>query len=136
MSELKVVTPSEVVSNDSFTDIREAVKDARRKTEESYWDFSVLLHGVYENSYYVGWGYKSWTEYIELELDMQKRKAQYLVSIQEWFRRMSPSVQEWVVQLGWTKAKELVGVVTNDNADHWKSLLEGKSYREMMETRY
>lgn len=134
MSELTVVVPgAEVVGGAEFGEIREAVQDARRKAEESYWDLSVLLHDVHQNSYYVAWGHASWVDYIECELDMQKRKAQYLVSIQDWFGRMPPHIQQWVRSLGWTKAKELVGIVDEENADEWREKLDGLSFRDMMD---
>lgn len=113
-------------------EIRQQVRDLRRAAEESYWDLSVGLHEVYTNSYYIAWGFQSWKEYVEADLDFQPRKAQYLVSIQEWFGRMKPGVQDWIREMGWTKAKELVGVVTNENAKEWQGLLRGKSYKDMM----
>jgi len=113
-------------------DVRENVLALRRKTEESYWELSIALHEVYTSSYYVAWGFESWKDYVETELDFRTRKAQYLVGIQEWFGKMKPNVQQWVRELGWTKAKELTGVVTNDNASQWRRDIEGKSYREMM----
>jgi len=133
MTELTVVVPGEVVGDIEFGDIRKAVQDARTRAEESYWDLSVLLHDVHQNSYYVSWGHASWVDYIEMELDMQRRKAQYLVSIQDWFGRMPPHIQQWVRGLGWTKAKELVGIVDEDNADEWRDRLDGLSFRDMMD---
>ena len=134
MTELTVVVPGEAVKGEvEFGDIRKAVQDARTRAEESYWDLSVLLHDVHQNSYYVSWGHASWVDYIETELDMQRRKAQYLVSIQDWFGRMPPHIQQWVRSLGWTKAKELVGIVDEDNADEWRERLEGLSFRDMMD---
>ena len=132
-----------VVSGESFlrsvieaqvehSDIRQAAQDARRKTEESYWELSIVLHEIYSNMLYESWGYKTWADYVEIELDIQKRKAQYLVSIQDWFGGMKPNVQKWVRELGWTKAKELVGKVDNNNAEEWRDKVEGKSYRELM----
>ncbi len=137
MNETTLTVVGEAVPVESMdvdpSGMRQQVLDARRRTEESYWEFSVLLHEVYQDSMYVAWGYQSWVEYVESELDIQKRKAQYLVAIQEWFGKMKPGVQKWVRELGWTKAKELVGVVTNDNATEWKAKLAGKSYKEVMD---
>lgn len=122
----------ESVGTLEHADVRAEVQDLRRQAEESYWDLSVGLHKVYTNSYYIAWGFQSWNEYVEADLDFQPRKAQYLVSIQEWFGRMKPEVQDWIRSMGWTKAKELVGVVNNDNAADWRSRLDGKSYKDMM----
>lgn len=116
------------------SEVREGVLDARRKIEESYWEFSIRLHDVYINAYYTSWGFNSFVDYIELEVGMNKRKAQYLVSIQDWFGKMNPQVQTFVKEIGWTKAKELVGKVDNNNASEMIPRLEGKSYRELMNT--
>ena len=65
-----------------------------------------------------------------IRFDFQPRKAQYLVSIQEWFGRMKPEIQGWIREMGWTKAKELVGVVTNDNAEEWQNRFEANPTRK------
>ena len=115
-----------------YADVRQRVKDLRSKVEEDNWELSAAIHVVYTNSYYTAWGFQSFREYVEQELDFQMRKAQYLVSIQDWFGKMKPSVQKWIRELGWTKAKELVGVITEENAAEWKKKLAGKSYKELM----
>jgi hypothetical protein len=122
---------AEVVSIE-HADTRNRILDLRRQVEEGYWDLSQALYEVYSGSYYIAWGFASWKEYAECELELAPRKAQYLVSIQEWFGRMRPEIQNWVQGLGWTKAKELVGVVTEENAKDWRNRLDGLSYRDMM----
>tara|TARA_B100001094_G_scaffold188376_1_gene182573 strand:- start:1155 stop:1940 length:786 start_codon:yes stop_codon:yes gene_type:complete len=112
-------------------EIRDRVKDLRRAADKSYWDLSVALHDVYAQSYYQSWGFESFQDWIETDLDFQYRRARYLVSIQDWFGKMKPSVQAWVSELGWTKAKELVGIVTDENAASWKRRLAGKSFKEI-----
>lgn len=113
-------------------DERAKIIDLRNKVEESYWELSKELSNVYQGSYYIAWGFASWKEYVESELQFALRKAQYLVSIQDWFGRMKPAVQEWVQSLGWTKAKELIGVVTDENAADWKARLDGLTYAELV----
>jgi hypothetical protein len=114
------------------SEARQKVLDLRNKVEESYWELSKTLNEVYQGSYYIPWGYSSWKEYVESELQFALRKAQYLVSIQDWFGKMKPEVKAWVQGLGWTKAKELIGIVTDDNAADWKARLEGLTYAEMV----
>ena len=126
-AELTVVSEQE----QEFGEIRDRVKDLRRAADKSYWDLSVALHDVYAQSYYQSWGFESFQDWVESDLDFQYRRARYLVSIQDWFGKMKPSVQAWVSELGWTKAKELVGIVTDDNAASWKRRLAGKSFKEI-----
>lgn len=114
-------------------EIREKVRALRSQAEETYWELSTVMHEVYQNSLYQAWGFDKWHDYVEQELDFTPRKAQYLIGIQDWFGKMPPNVQKWVRELGWSKAKELVGVVTAQNAAEWKKKIEGKSVREIID---
>jgi hypothetical protein len=123
---------SEVAEVVEFAEERQRVLDLRNKVEDNNWELAAALHEVNTNNYHIAWGFNSWREYVEQEVDFEIRKVQYLVSIQEWFGRMHPSVQKWIRDMGWTKAKELVGIVNEENAAEWKNRLEGKSYRDIM----
>lgn len=114
-------------------ELRQQILDLKVKVEEDYWDLSVAMHKVYSKSLFMEWGFQAWRDYVEKELDFKIRKAQYLVGIQEWFGAMAPNVQEWVRKLGWTKARMLISVVNNDNAESWRKRLEGKSAVEVLE---
>ena len=121
------------VANEEYTDIRNRVIDARRATDNAYWELSLALHEVYENSYYVSWGYTSWKDYVELELQVAPRKAAYLVAIQESFGKLSDDVTTWVKDIGWSKSKELIGVLDDENLHEWKERIDGKTLREVTE---
>lgn len=123
----------EIVPVEENTELRDRVKDLRHRVDEDYWKLSEALYEVYEGSHYVGWGFKTWKEYVEGELDFQLRKAQYFVAIQEWFGSMKPSIQKWVRGLGWTKAKELVGVVTPENASQWRKNIDGLTFKQLQD---
>lgn len=119
---------------DERPELRSKVKTLRAQVEEGYWELSQALHEVYDTSAYVAWGYDSWKEYVESdELDFQLRKAQYLVSISAWFSKLNKGVQKWVSALGWSRAKELVGKVTNENAAEWKKKIADKTVVQIQE---
>ena len=133
MSELATVD-DEKAQVDERPELRSKVKTLRAQVEEGYWELSLALHEVYETSAYVAWGYDSWTEYVESdELDFQRRKAQYLVSIATWFGKLNKGVQKWVAAMGWSRAKELVGKVTNENAAEWKKKVADKTVVQIQE---
>lgn len=131
MAELKVINNSTDIVE--YAEIRQRVIDARRQTDSAYWELSEALFEVYQNSFYVNWGYQSWAQYVDNELQVAPRKAAYLVAIQESFGKLSDGVKDWVKELGWSKSKELVGLVTNDNVDDMKELVDGKTLREITE---
>ncbi len=125
---------SEGASSDSeyeFKDLRRKVLSLRAKTDESYWDLAVALEDVYERGCYRAWGFESWKDYVENEIDIQVRKAQYLVQIQKWTNELSPNIQAWIRSIGWTKARMLVGKVTEENAREWRARIDGKSVAEI-----
>lgn len=128
MSDLVVIQGGQ-----EHADLRKRVTELRQRVEESYWELSQALSQIYHGSYYVAWGFASWREYVEADLEFALRKAQYLVSIQDWFGKMRPDIQAWAKELGWTKAKELVGIVTEDNAAEWRNRLTGLSYAQMID---
>ena len=116
---------------EEHADVRRKVLALREKADENYWELGSTLEEVYKNDMYRSWGFDSWKEYVEQEVDINIRKAQYLVKLQEWFGTMTPAIQKWMRELGWTKARMLMHVVTQENASEWKNRCEGKTVAEI-----
>lgn len=114
-------------------DLRRQILALRDKSESSAWELGVVLEEAYSNDRYRSWGFDSWTEYVEQELDINLRKAQYLVKLQKWFATMTPAIQKWIMDLGWTKARMLMHVVDKTNAAEWKNRVTGKTVAEIEE---
>jgi hypothetical protein len=80
-----------------------------------------MLKGIYDNKLYDKWGYADWQTFVEDKLGFSKRKAQYLMAIWHYFAveiNDEETIRK-ISQLGWSKAKELLGVVTSKNVDDW-----------------
>lgn len=112
-------------------DVRDKVLELRNMAESSYWDLSVVLSDVYKNDLYRSWGYESWRSYVEEELDFTIRTAQHFIAIQNWLDNMTPAMQGWFREMGWTKCRVLLKFVTKENAKQWKNQLKGKTVREI-----
>jgi hypothetical protein len=112
-------------------EVRRRVQDLKARVEQDGWDLSVALHEVYDGALYQGWGFESWTDYVEKELEFQIRKAQYYVAVQTWVRAFAPDFVEWVKSCGLSKARLMSSRVTADEAALWRTRLDGKTYREM-----
>jgi hypothetical protein len=121
----------EVVEEDDHSEIRKQVKILRDKAGESYWDFAVALHEVYEGGFYRSWGYSDWKSYVKTELDYSLRYSQQLVNLQNKFLKMPQNIQNWLKKLGYAKATLLVRVITADNAAEWRDKIEGKTVSEI-----
>jgi len=132
---LALVDGGEAVGDDTeqYVELRRSILAKRAKADENYWDLGVDLAEAYNHDCYRAWGFDSWKEYVEQEVDIHIRKAQYLVKLQEWFETMTPAIQKWMRELGWTKARMLMHVVTQENATEWKNRIEGKTVAEIEE---
>jgi hypothetical protein len=127
LATVEIITPAQTNA------LRAEVIEAKNASEAAYWRLAAALHRVWDESAYLEWGYETFNDYVDAELDMQRRKAQYLVAIAGWFGEQSESVQDWVKTLGWTKARELVGVVDDTNLNGWREIADGASLREISE---
>jgi hypothetical protein len=111
--------------------VRRDVKRLRANVESNYWKLSEALWHVYDKVLYQNWGFASWREYVEAEVDFELRKAQYLVQIWAWRRTLPAPLQERIDRLGASKARDLAPVVTAENAEGWLERVEGLSTREV-----
>jgi len=143
-----------------FADLREAVLRQRDAIDSARWNLAEALFRVNDDAVYLQWGYPSWETYIATEVGMTARTAHYLIAMYGYFTvslieavsGMSESdpkrieaiekrneIIGQIKELGWTKGKCLVGVLTLDNYEEWiekaKSLsateLEGESKRAL-----
>lgn len=118
-------------TEDEYGELRKEVLAIRDEVEDKSWNLAVKLMQVHDSSAYTEWGFGKWKDYVEQELAFKLRKANYLVSIAQWFGELNKPIQKWVSDMGWSKAKELVGVVTNENAAEWKKRVKGKSVAQI-----
>lgn len=114
-----------------YAEIRQKALELRNKVGEDYWELSIVLADIYNNDRYRSWGFDSWKDYIDQELDFTIRKAQYMVKIQSWFDTLTPAMQEFFRSLGWVKCRMLMPVVVKENAKSWKKKVEGKTLKEI-----
>jgi len=112
--------------------VRDTMKQAVMMDDRLNLVSGELLYETHKNEYWKEWvfedvdtgemrGFVSFDEYVEAELDMKKRKAYYLISIYETFVVKLGLPTEVLRDLEWSKAKELVSVITTDN---WVELLD------------
>ena len=121
----------EILPPAEYDNLRLEVMEAKSQSEKAYWRLATALFNVWNESAFEEWGYNSFGDYIDNELSMQRRKAQYLVAIAGWFGDQDEATQRWVKELGWTKARELIGVVDETNSAEWREIAESSSLREL-----
>lgn len=116
---LEVAHSSSVQSLLAEKDALEAAKELVNRSEET--DFTlggVLAHiqreGIHQTLGYSG--KRGFEDYIEQELGVKYRKAMYLIRIYTHFNALGIDEGK-LAAMGWSKAKELVGVATKENFD-------------------
>lgn len=113
---------------------RKLVVELRNEIDNCYWNFAAALHEVYQESLYQTWGYENWKDYIaSAEVDISYRKGKYLIDIYGYFSSQSSETQDFARSLGWSKAKELVGIVNDENLAEWKKRVEGLTVQEIID---
>jgi len=76
-----------------------------------------LLHEISEKKLFHEWGYGTFDEYIEGELHYKRRKAYYLIKIYDKYVQelALPTEQLREITENWSKAKELLPIITKEN---------------------
>lgn len=91
-----------------------AAKSLVLETEEAYYTLGGVLNHIYTEGLHrlAGFdGKRGFADYVEKELNIQYRKAMYLIEIYAYFRSLGVDEKK-LARVGWSKAKEMVGVVT------------------------
>jgi hypothetical protein len=127
--------------------IRARARILAEQVETGYLELGEILYRIHDApvdgdpngpSVLAKWGYTSIGEFAERELSLHAKKAQRLVRI---FYRVEvelggfgdPLLKRRFVRLGWSKARELVRILTKENAEAWISKAEGVNYTTVME---
>jgi hypothetical protein len=123
--------------------IRTRVLKLRDDLAVGYFEMGRLLFRVSKDHTYRHWNgpdgkpYENFKDYVEKEVEFKFRKARYLVSIWRWLAEDldNPEITEKVLQLGWTKAAMLVGLVNAKNVDKWIEKARGMGIKELSDAR-
>lgn len=108
-----------------------------QESEETYFLLGGILADIHTSKAHetLGEAYQGqegYATYVEQHLGIQYRKAQYLEGIYRYFRAMNLD-EKRLGTIGWSKAKELVGKVTEENVEAVLAYAEGHSRTELIE---
>ena len=86
--------------------------------DKDYFMLGGVLSSIQAQGWYMDKSYENFRAYVETECGIQYRKAMYLISI---YNGLVNSGVSWskVSDLGWTKLKELAGILSPENVDEW-----------------
>ena len=128
--------------------IRHRARVLAEQVETGYLELGEILYRIYDapvdgdpknGSVLAKWGYNNIGEFAEKELSLHYKKAQRLVRI---FYRVeveldglgqNPELKKRFIRLGWSKARELVRVLTKENMVEWIDRAETVNYTTLVE---
>lgn len=93
--------------------------------------FGEILYEVKKKEYWKVWKFNSFDEYVEKEINICRRKSYYLIQIYEKFVIELECPLDSLLHIPWNKAKELVSVITKENADELLKDLDKKTFDEV-----
>jgi hypothetical protein len=110
--------------------LREEAIRAKDMVELGYMKLAKCLYDIYNQSLYQNWDFLTFENYVDTELQINYRKAMYLVEIYNKALLLNMDMVR-LEKLGWTKARELIRVVDQANADEWLSVAESSTFKEL-----
>lgn len=124
--------------------IRAETKSLTTQIDENYMELAERLYLIFDTPkggdrsnppVYTTWGFASFDEYVGVELGIHPKRAQRLKRI--WYKlglqlsELEPGLKKKIVQLGFSKVRELVSVLTPRNAEAWTKKAENLTYLQL-----
>lgn len=144
-TEVTIVPEQQVIDHDEMTtiakdienlDAENALKQALELTttaEVTYFRLGGVFNKIKEEQYYKTLGFKNFKQYVETVHGIKYRKAMYWADI---YNGLIESGVDWalVKGIGWTKLKEVVGVITKDNVKEWVGIASSQTAIQLAHT--
>jgi hypothetical protein len=91
----------------------------KREIEGRFLESGQLLLEAYRGNYHAILGYATFEHFVHETLDLSYRTAKYLMDVYAVLIEQAKAPVAAVAEVGWSRAKELVPVVTRENAAEW-----------------
>lgn len=113
-------------------EVRKSLYQAAKNVSENYIELAELLYESKENDYHTKWGYTSFHDYLERELDVGSRKGGFLLGIAKTVKRLDIDWNE-VRAAGWRKIGVVYPLMNNENYQEMIELAENNSLNTLVE---
>lgn len=110
--------------------IRASVREAVRAVDRSYLELADGLAEIYHQKYFETWGFTNFESYCTSELDFTYRKAKFLIEIWDKVQGYNIS-RDRIERIGWTKMKDIVKVMNDENYEEWLQRAEEMSVSQL-----
>jgi len=129
------------------TKIRKRARTLVKVINQGYMELAEIIHTVWNTTINgephnacvtVAWGYENYKQWGEEELGLHPRKVERLKAIWHHLHvtlegKLDRRIRNKVIDLGWTKVRELIRVIDANNAEQWVEVAENLNYNELCE---
>ena len=91
----------------------------RATINDSFLEMAGLLCETSEHGHWSAAGYDNFADFISATVGMKYRTARYLMVVHQTFVERLNVPRPLLMEVGWTKLKEISGVATEENVDEW-----------------
>jgi len=114
----------EMYDESRASQVRNNLINVSQRVIKDFCELAELLHEVWDGQYHKEYGYKSFTDYVEAELDIKGRKAYSLVQTAKTIKKLQIPWED-VREVGWRKMGTISPVLTHEN--HEQLIEEAKT---------
>lgn len=125
--------------------IRRRARRLVKEIDRGYIELAEIIHTVWATPIdgkghnacvCVAWGYDTYVQWAEQELGLHKRKIERLKAIWHHLNvtlegKLDEDTKKKILDLGWTKVRELIRVVDANNVDQWVEMAEHLDLNEL-----
>jgi hypothetical protein len=124
--------------------VRRRAKELKLTLDSGFMELARILYLVWDTpvegdprkpAIYTAWGHDTFKDYVERELEIDIKRAQRLRRmwwvLEVQLKELSPDMKQRVVNLGETKVRELIKVLSLRNVESFVSQAETMNYKEV-----
>jgi hypothetical protein len=104
--------------------IRRQIRELAQAQMEQQWEMAELLCRIFDDALYKSWGYSTMEAYLDAELDMRPRSAQYLRRIWAWHLTLPLAGQKWARSQSTNILRRFVSEIDVNNWHEWRRVLK------------
>lgn len=110
----------------------EALPELFKRVDTTFFVIGGILSRVQEEQWWQDAGFESLKDYVEEEFGLASRTATYWIQIYRDLVACEINFED-VSDIGWSKLKEISGMLTPENADEWATRAREMSLRQLIE---
>jgi len=123
----------ETIETTRGRELYEKVMALKTEIETRWFELGRVLQEIFEGRHYVDLGYSTWRAFCETALgplELKPRAIDYIRTTRQKCDEVGIGV-EVAGQIGWSRLKELVPVVTEENKAHWLDVAKGETVQSL-----